>query len=796
MALWPFRRKSGRKRPLSGAALSDAEGSSARAHAEGAITRGASQKKQRIEPGPSSQPGRRYSFSPGRQDSLGTEKRRASPDRRARYSRQIDEHDLPPQPEWARTPTLHHNKQKKKSARGKNNRKKEERARAAEIKAISEFAPVRPAAEEWTSGRPMRKESKKFKAMPGFGVPRTSDVSIPVPGSIDSSMSSDSDYASFKVSALDSLAPRPTLRYEPGPRSSPSRTPHPGQSRFGLDIGPTRQPTLKGPKRIDELADDLDAGGLRELMEREDRRRERRRQKERERAGRKLARSAEKQKAELAEARKAGTPPPENLERGVAGRELVGLGIDPPSAVRTSSERRESISSSHRKSESSDLEKSEHPPRKSADSGAGPVEEPAPLENELVDKIEHEPILEPEPMVLDQAPLEDELKESAKDVPQEPPRQDLQPRESKAQESTVSLVQPSSRLGSLLRLRRSKSKSTVTSERDQVEEDSLRRSTASSGTRNRLSLTNFIRWGSKRLRKTPTPSSFSNTSRDEMQAAAAAAAAIRAQSIAQAQAEALARLQGQELPRTEPGSGVYISRKQGSLRTKSRFREDLPDYPSPPESPVQSPVQSPDLPVVAESTGDDTRTQPISIPGASDRQRPRSTSFDRVSSVPSPDANPVLSMSLASVDSEGSWLSGKVSTKRSSAMRESLLRANRITEAPFASSPTNTTQEDLAIADDDYLVRLTPNREPSGFNNLQGDGRPSSDDEDYIDESGAKWGNVGSHPQVVHKHRSTLRSVEGLLNIESEDEEVPAPPSPLSLEDVDSKSTPNAKASN
>jgi hypothetical protein len=153
-------------------------------------------------------------------------------------------------------------------------------------------------------------------------------------------------------------------------------------------------------------------------------------------------------------------------------------------------------------------------------------------------------------------------------------------------------------------------------------------------------------------------------------------------------------------------------------------------------------------------------------------------------------------MSLASVDSEGSWLSGKVSTKRSSAMRESLLRANRITEAPFASSPTNTTQEDLAIADDDYLVRLTPNREPSGFNNLQGDGRPSSDDEDYIDESGAKWGNVGSHPQVVHKHRSTLRSVEGLLNIESEDEEVPAPPSPLSLEDVDNKSTPNAKASN
>ncbi|KAK7227315.1 hypothetical protein V2G26_015318 [Clonostachys chloroleuca] len=385
MALWPFRRKSGRKRPLSGAALSDAEGSSAKAHAEGAITRGASQKKQRIEPGPSSQPGRRYSFSPGRQDSLGTEKRRASPDRRARHSRQIDENDLPPQPEWARTPTLHHNKQKKKSARGKNNRKKEERARAAEIKAISEFAPVRPAAEEWTSGRPMRKESKKFKAMPGFGVPH-------------------SDYASFKVSALDSLAPRPTLRYEPGPRSSPSRTPHPGQSRFGLDIGPTRQPTLKGPKRIDELADDLDAGGLRELMEREDRRRERRRQKERERAGRKLARSAEKQKAELAEARKAGTPPPENLERGVAGRELVGLGIDPPSAVRTSSERRESISSSRRKSESSDLEKSAHPPRKSADSGAEPAEEPTPLENELVDKIKHESILEPEPMVLDQPP--------------------------------------------------------------------------------------------------------------------------------------------------------------------------------------------------------------------------------------------------------------------------------------------------------------------------------------------------------------------------------------------------------
>ena len=48
---------------------------------------------------------------------------------------------------------------------------------------------------------------------------------------------------------------------------------------------------------------------------------------------RRLAQRAENQKAEDIEAKKSGTPPPENLERGVMGRELAGLGIETASAV-------------------------------------------------------------------------------------------------------------------------------------------------------------------------------------------------------------------------------------------------------------------------------------------------------------------------------------------------------------------------------------------------------------------------------------------------------------------------------
>lgn len=759
MALWPFRRKSGRKRSRSGAALSDAEGPPARSQTgDPTATRAASKKKQRVEPAKLQRRQRAYSFSPGRRDDLGAEHRRTSVERREAAPGGRRERDRQPKEvSWDRTPTLHHNQSGKRPSRRKSSKmqKREERARAAEIKAMSSFEPTRPAAEYWTAGRPMKKDSKRVKSAPNFpGQPAgqpDSEVSLPIPASIQSSMSSDSEFRSFKVSALDSLAPRPTLRYAPGTRWGQSKGTTEGRSASQKKPSAAKESAceeaLNKHRRVDDLADGLTAKDLRELMEREDRRQEKKRQREQERAERRLAREAEKQKADQTEARKSGSPAPENLERGVVGRELVGLGIDPPSATVTTSGRRGSGASEKMPDadEANDAD-SERAPEPLSDSPQQPG--PAPHEH---------PYAIPE------------IEENGEDVGPEQP---------KPQDSTTSLA-PSSRLAGILRSKKSRSKSTLASERDKAispspevidEEGAPRNRSWGSEKRGRFSLTSFLRWSGKNRHHSGGPPSFSNTSREEMQG-----------SVTQTPAQALARLQGDDVPRSlEQPAGAYLPRKPSTaapLRTKSRFREDLPDFPmSPPDSRVQSPEGDPTANSSEPSKPIEGRSQPIAIP-RSGRDR---------SSI-SPDAQP--SISLASIDSEASWLSGRVG-RRSSTIRDSIAQANRQegSRNRRRDSSDDSTREDLAITDDDYMARLAPHGTSSGHHThrLSSDGRPSSDEEDLPRESGARWGAVGSRPQFVHTHdRNTIQSYQGLLNIESGDEsESPVTPSAQEKADI------------
>lgn len=775
MALWPFRRRSGRKRPRSGAALSDVEGPPARSQTEGVFHREGSIKKQRTEPTKLQRRQRTYSFSPGRQDDIGSERPRNSTDRPGPARRQRDENETGQASAWERTPTLHHNQSKSQMALGKSTkRKKDDRTRAAEVKAMSNFTPVRPATDAWTSGRPMKKDSRRTKTTLGFGEQPTSNVSLPMPGSIHSSMSSDSDYGSYKVSALDSLTPRPTLRYAHGGRGLSSRASARLQSRKTLsERAPIQEETLRDHKRIDDLADDLDSSDLRELMEREDRRREKKRQRERDRVERRLARKAEKQKAEVAEARQQGTPPPENLERGVAGRELVGLGIDPASVTVTSSKRQASEASESILdvgTKNNDMGDNEDP--------AGQPQEAA----QHTHSGTHE-----EPSILEE---------------------DEHPQQGHPQASSSSLAQHS-RLSGILRSKRSRSKSTLASDQDRIislppqkiiEEGDAGNNSASSVKRGRFSLSSFLRWGGKHRRNSGGPSSFSNTSREEMQAAAAALSAgsttsvPTAQTTAHAQALALAKLQGDDISSIrESNAGTYLSRKPSAAtaaRIRSRFKEDLPDFPlSPPDSRVQSPEADSELPALEERSTDENKTQPIPIPGP--KHNPSiyshhyrtSSPVGRVSSITSPDPHQSVSMSLASIDSEGSWLSGRVAAKRSSILRDSLSQANRLDGHRASDSPSNSTQEDLAITEDDYMARLAHRRYSGLYHGRRsGDGRPSSDEEEMGDDLGPRWGSVGAHPSVVrtHKHdRSTMQSHEGLLNIESEDEAATGDSSPV-----------------
>jgi hypothetical protein len=718
MALWPFRRKSARKRSRSGTNLSDSDTSPVQDQAEAVLERIVS-KKARTEPAKLQRRPRTYSFSPGRHDSIRIDRERRNVDAASR-ARQNPHGEQASGVLWERTPTLHPTRRKSSK------RRREDHDREAEIKAMSAYMPARSPTDAYVQSHSKQSTKRAKTGGPNHRQAPASQLSLSYPDSVRSVLSADSDFISYKVSVLDSLAPRPTLRCTPSTRRAQSRAAAPGTTEsLKQSLGeqePIQDGELESRKRIEDLADDLDAKDLRELMERDNRRRARKRQQDQERTERRLARRADRHRREEAEAKKAGTPPPENLERGVMGRELVGLGIDPASAVVTSSKRRD--------------------PDALPDAPAG--DEDAQLAKPL-DSF-HRP--ETSPGDDEPASVEEEEKPTGqKTVETKQP---------------ASVLPQGSKLAGMLRSRKSRSKSTLDSDKDRPADEEPRRknSEGSNKTGSRLSFSSLLKWGSRR-RRNSGPSSFSNTSREEMQAAGAT-------SQNQSQAEALARLQGEDT--LNPAS--YLATRAGAgvpKRTKSRFREDLPEFPlSPPDSRVQSPEADPPLPVLTEKSPEiDPRNTPPSR---------HDTPPSLEQSKGSQSAEPHLSMSLASIDSEGSWLSGRVGSMRTSVKRDSLLRSNRREQAP-SESPTNSTREDLAITDDEYLARLAP--EKSSFSmacgRRSGEGRPSSDGEESIaPNDDLKWGRVGARPEVVqfHSHdRDTMHSHQGLLNIDSEDEE-------------------------
>ncbi|KAK4248320.1 hypothetical protein C7999DRAFT_13755 [Corynascus novoguineensis] len=752
MPLWPFRRKSHRRRGR--VSTRDDEGYGDRASATGLPPRSQtvqetamtfdpraperqSSKRQQTEPNKLHRRARSYSFSPGRQDSVRLGRQKST---RTRWDGDTAMHDADPVTDnmlW-RAPTLHNKREgdhlpRKMSSK---KRRKEDRRREAEIKAMGSLAPHRPAAEDWTLGRPMRKESRRLR--PSFGVSvkgsefdrynRSSDVSLPLPESIDSALSSDSDYISYKVSAFDALAPRPTLRYSTNPRSGNYtqdaagvvRRPSPQRTRLTESIP---EETLKAHKRVDSIADELSASDLRELMERDQRRRARKRQLEQEKMERRIARRAEKQKAAEAEAERHGRESPPNLERGILGREDIGLGIDPPSATITSSRIRHSDAPQEHQHEAREVNK-----RLSAQDS----DRPEPLA--AFHRVDSHPLRAPE-----------SLSEIKEDVPV--------------------VTSPASKASLHRKLSRSKSPQESEARTEQSERPSKRLDEASGrGSRPWIS---FFRWANRNKRNSAGPSSFSNTSRDSMQTT------IPIPTPA---------LPANPLPR-RVSSGV-------PKRTISRFREDLPELPiSPPASRLQSPEAEAVLPVVKISTNAHPAAG-VSVPSPS-VSRPRhdtpvsaQPSVEGMRQTPSTFSHPdepgispePQAISLASIDSEGSWFAGGLAKKRkSSGILESApgLRHPRQTpECDGEHRPENETpNDDMDIMDDDYLSRLTPSHgDRSAWNRKStGEARPSSD----WGEEEAHWGSVeGQLPTVVRSQAAgRVKSREGLLRSFGDDGE-------------------------
>lgn len=634
-----------------------------------------------------------------------------------------------------RVPTFHKKKDGDYLSRKKSSKKrrKDDRKREAEIKAMSSFVPVRPSAEDWMAGRPMKKESKRAKT--GFGIGlrspewekhnRSSDISLPLPESIDSALSCDSDYISYRVSALDALAPRPTLRCTTHTRSGtclpdvagPFRRPSPQRPKLSM---PIPEETLKAHKRVDDLADDLSASELRELMERDQRRRARKRQLDQEKLEQKMARRAEKQRAAEAEAQRHGRESPPNLERGVLGRDDADLGIGPASAVVTSSRVR--------------------------DVGSSPTAQNAQADGSKTETAQDD--VRPNPLAafhrVDSVPMQ------SQEVYSEPKERPL-----------PSLVNTESK--STLRKRLSRSKTPEELKTSKEHSEPRRKDSEDSNSKGPLSWTSIFRLGNRNKRNSGGPSSFSNMSRDSMQAA----------------------------PNPAPPAKPVPRRLNSNMpkRTMSRFREDLPELPiSPPASRIQSPEPevshpAPEMPlsvagIAVLPSGFQARNDtPVSEERSVEVMRQTSSTFshpDELGVSPEPQ-----SISFASVDSEGSWFSGKISKKRasSSIMEHGPgLRLHRPTPEP---DNDRVPEEDMDITDDEYLARLAPPNgdRPGWTRHSSGEGRPSSD---WGEEP--HWGSVREQqPTVVHSHTvGRMKSREGLLKSHAEEEDGSA------LEPVDS----------
>ena len=785
--MWPFRRRSNRRKSTGGVENTKSEMHEAGASQDPARHNGSelasagperrrsrrdtkrksSRDSKKLQRDPERR--RTYSFSPGRKDSIAV-------------PRDVDRPPVPPIPaqlkgkttrsntekpepvnagtkpqrastqppediqDWQRMPTLHKRSAQELAYRKSSKKRKEQHDREAEIKAMAAFVPLRPAAELNSSGRPMRRESRKMRDGLNRNMENpSSDISLPLAESIHSSLSSGSERrTSYKLNALAVLAPRPTIRYSENPRYTP------GISGFGSDRSDSRkrrisdrvaipEETLKAKKRIDDLADDLDARELRELMERDQKRREKKKIADKIKMEKRLARRQEKQNADEAAAARDGTPPPANMERGVLGREIVGLGIG-TSAVVTSSKRKGSTGS---------------------ETGRGKGKRPADAYRQ-------------DSTASDQNPFGDSYRSpSLATENMTPASEHSDPVIETAKVGTVAkanISPPSSPKGhtrgasSISQMMELSQPEPRTTQPEPVSEPEpvarpqpiVKPEPASkpteTPTKAHSSWASFFKLRARNKRGSP-PQSFSNTSRDSMQSG-----------------------QAPQMAYTPIKSNI-------PKRTMSKFREDLPELPiSPPASRVQSPeadVVPPirtDFPKAGNQTSTDDPRVRYDTPTSGYRSidavnlRETPTSGHRTMDAPSPEPTG-LSQSLASIDSEGSWLSGrKAGSKRGSTplaqypLRDSASSLHRRYKEFGESS------EELGIAEDEYFSRLTPGPEEQYRINRQSTGNPmpSSDEEDGgsmgspVSEK-TKWGAVGRHATVVHRE-PRAKSREGLLN--------------------------------
>ncbi|KAI9821756.1 MAG: hypothetical protein M1827_002337 [Pycnora praestabilis] len=648
---------------------------------------------------------------------------------------------LPPErrTELQRPPTLRAKRSANDSGlmRRKSSKKKkqENRYREQEIKSMSVPIPVPSLPAGYRSGSPRRDSKKIHGGLNRHPERPMSDLSLHFSPSVHSSASEISDQHAFKISALDVLSPRPTIRYSENPRHAgasstwvPSRSNSKRSKRLTIPENSVNQ-----RRRVDELADTLDAGGLRELMERDQRRQEKKRRSDNERLQRRLERKAEKQRLEEESDRQVNLP--EFGERGRVGRDPVGLGIggnpvaEPIQRMSGDSERKREPHSPMSWLKDPSRERLPTNPfiDRDTETEIPPIEESSPTD-------EHEePVIGTAQAVrLSQASMS-------------PPSSPTHHNRGISNLSYITDLRPDSVLEVPAPL-----------ESDRRDSDTSTRQAGNWASFFRRSGTKQ-KWDSAD-RGRSTPSEFSNTSRESM---------------------------SRQPP---PVSLQRTYRRSGTpVRTQSKFREELPGLPI---SPPDSRVQSPEAVVAGQPTNSERPRSGLAqrISGAASSTDPFADLISRVRNetptsrrqsmdVPSPDVpSAALSQSLASVDSEGSWLSGRPA-KRSSQPQVHPLR-NSASSLQKRYQGFSASDEELGVAGDEYFNRLTP-----GPDQMHGDPygtvrKPSSTAIASLDDSDDEVGNASEQPEpekgmwhtavarqatVVHT-APRVKSREGLLH--------------------------------
>lgn len=576
--------------------------------------------------------------------------------------------------------------------------------RESQIKALSSPIPIPK-----DSGGLFGRNSKRLRSLPTDG----SMVSLPQAGSVRSANTAVSDNH-YEVGSFDVFSARPRIRTSvhgpsvASPMSRSSAVSRNDSRNEPIEASPRK--VLRESKTIDNLADSYDSATLRELMDRDRKRRDRKRKAQEDRARRRLESYFEGQEAAAAgpSTRKGRPRTPKQRDKSKRdGREENGLGLVGVESGAGESELRRASTEQPREQD--------------------PVKE-------TQDLSQRSPFDDPESPVT--TPFEEPVVDTAKAIRYS--HTDMSPPSSPGQ-----MIRPTSNISQVTDPKHSSPATTTASTAAEPERKTSEPSSRK-GPFAGLFRKSTRQLGDQKQSKSNEETSFKNTSRESM-SRQLPPAHLREQAVP---------------PRARSGTPT---------RTMSKFREDLPEYRGTPVSPPDSRMQSPDVAEVAEEP---------TVAGLSERQREKMPEGSAVlgqrtralSRGDSPSIG-VLSQSLASVDSEGSWLSGKPAKRGSTQMNPAALE-----ERPDTGTRSF---ENLGTTDEEYFRRHATGQKPTGAGGISAaiGGRTSPTrvgQKDGVE----RYGEVNRTPTLVH-HQARAKSSEGLLRQLADDEDNSTTTSPI-----------------